>query len=76
MCTTCSNLPENEEIQSLCSQQDTAIAEIAVQETAMADTWQLPEAHDLLYWVFGEAECTDTDSDSAHTTITSDDDEI
>ena len=61
---------------SLCSQQDTAIAEIAVQEMAMADTQQLPEADDLLDWVFGEAECTDTDIDSTHTTITSDDDEI
>ena len=76
MCTNCSNLPENEEVQSLCSQQDTAIAEIAVQEMAMADTRQLPEADDLLDWVFGEAECTDTDIDSTHTTITSDDDEI
>ena len=51
MCTNCSNVPANEEKQSLRSQQDTAIAEI-VQEMAMVDTTQLPETDELVDWVY------------------------
>ncbi len=76
MCTNCSNLSITHEQQSLL-QQDTAIAEVALQETVMTANSETEDCdtEELMDWVFGETGSTGTVTDDSSSEDTTDDDD-
>ena len=74
MCTNCSNL--SNEQQTVHSQKDTAIAEIALEEVVLVERPQLEDtvAEELMDWVFGEVESTETVTDDDSEDISDEED--